>query len=156
MNLKTCRNHLLIATDKCIQIGYWLQIIGFFIIAVALLWNVLQLEITGLHSLGHVAVVKIVIYLLALACVLVVNYAPVFWFYMIGAAPKAMLEFGFVKILVRYLLTLVTRLQTAKIQLHLWLIHKRPFHSGHYSLASLFSLSVVPYHLYSLSCCQLE
>ena len=157
MNLKTCKGYFRTFANKCHQSEHWLHPISLLSMALLLFLQVINYgDLSGSYSFGDVVVIKGTIYILAIIIVVAINYAPILWLYMIWATPQAMLKFSFTKVLVQRLLSLIARLQTTKAQLYLWLTRKRPFQSGHYSLASLFSLSVVPYHLYSLSCCQLE
>lgn len=109
------------------------------------------------HGLLWTVTFKIIIYVLVLFHYTVMVYAPLAWLKMAEVAPRAMLHLQSLRILIRFLNRLISWIvQVVKVRVSSQLTRKRQFSAGKYSLASIFSLSAVPYRLYPLSCCLLE
>src|SRR5690606_27392363 len=103
------------------------------------------------HGLLWTLAFKIIIYILVLFHYTVMVYAPLVWLKMAEVAPRAMLHFQSLRILIRFLNQLISWIvQVVKVRVSSQLTRKRQFSAGKYSLANMFSPSAVPYRLYPL------
>ena len=108
-----------------------------------------------------VGLIPAIIYKIALFFVLVMYLtvltgAPILWVSMIEHAPGTMARLFPWRILFSFWWQFIAQLCNLIIRLYSRFSQKRLFRSNRYSFASVFSITHVPYRLYSLSCCLLE